>query len=349
MKKVIVIIVLIIVSSATFSQSRHFGYKTIKNKDNNFSFPIFDQLSDSSITNKINQHLQLSELEIIVPKASGNFYENISQNKGGLYGGKVDISFQLLRNDKKILSLKFDESACGITCAYWVKYYNFNAGNGDLILLSDLFTIEGFKKFRVRIDNKRFETLKRSADSLRVKGDPDLLKDFLDEEFSCFKEDDLSDFYIRGNSIIIDGDNCLSKNEKSGGYEMECVFHLNEFREFLNDYGKTVFSGISGNISAYHSKNLPQLYWGTLGDSRILMILRPSYKDEIEGIYTYTKYGVGINLKGSLNDTDLSLTELNDDFEENGSIEATFTPNNISGTWTSTDKKRKFRIRLVRK
>jgi len=330
-------------------QKGYFNYKTITYNDKILSFPIFNNSKKSLVIEKINQFLQLSELELLIGHEKTSAFEIVSHNSDGLYGGKTDISFELINNSNKLLSIAFNESSCGMTCAYWVRYYNFNSLNGDLISIEDFFTPEGFKKFKPLIIKKRIDNLILQLKSDSLSMDPGFKDEFLEEKTNSIENDNLSDFFIKNNSLFIDGENLLSKNEKFSGIDMTCQFLLNEFRSYLNEYGKVIFMNTPTQLSTFRSIHLPQLYSGTIGNEKILLIFRKTYENQVDGIYTYLKNGIGINLEGSLNEKALYLKELTRDHQENGSIDAGYTWKEIKGTWTSIDRAKILPIKVIRK
>ena len=338
----------LIVQSAT-GQKNYFSTKTITTSDKNFSFPVFYNGKNPLAAEKINQFLQLSELELLNGHEKTTPFEIVANNTDGLYGGKTDISFELINNSSKLLSIAFDESSCGMTCAYWLRYYNFNSLNGDLILIEDLFTPEGFKKFKPLIIKKRMDSLISQLESDSLSMDPGFKGEFLEEKATSIENDDLSDFFIKDNSLFIDGENLLSKNEKFSGIDMTCRFQLDEFKLYLNDYGKAILMNTATPLPSFRSTHLPQLYTGTIGNEKILLIIRPTYEKKLDGIYTYIKNGIGINMEGSLNGKALYLKELTRDYKENGSIDAEYTWKQINGTWTNKDGSKIFTIKITRK
>jgi hypothetical protein len=330
--------------SLTNGQKNYFTYKTAT-YDQAFSFPLFLNPADSFSTEKINQHLQISELEILKGFETKNIFEKISAGNGTIYGAKVGINFNIHNNTDKCLSIRFNESSCGTTCFYWVKYYNFNSGNGDLIQLKDLFTEQGYKEFYRIVTKKCVAQFKRELkkiDSAR--------RDFLSGIIDCYDSNDWNDFYIKDSILYVDGENCFSKGQKFFGLETVSGFKLVEFKSYLNDYGRCLFSITQDSIGKYRSNMLPQLFQGTIADRNILFVLKPTGdKNEMMAEYVYLKRGKGIFLKGRLEKTSLTLTEKNPAFEDFGFIDATFDGQQITGTWANEDKSKSYRIFLTRK
>ncbi|MCL1867477.1 MAG: hypothetical protein FWF72_00790, partial [Paludibacter sp.] len=157
LKLILSSIILIIVNSA-FAQSKYFHIKNITN-GNELSFLVLSNKKDSLAAEKINQMLQLSELELLNGYQKKNIFEKIGVKFDGetLSNGKVNISYSIISNNFKFISIKFDETFCDMTCHYWVRYYNFNSANGYLMQLKDFFTEKGFAAFKKKILKKRTE------------------------------------------------------------------------------------------------------------------------------------------------------------------------------------------------
>jgi hypothetical protein len=298
--------------------------------------------------------LQISELEILKGFEAKNIFEQVSIDDGRIYGGKVGIDFKIYDNNSKVLSVKLDEASCGATCAYWVRYYNFNSGNGDLIQLKDLFTKKGYEKFFAFVTKRRIAQLKNELRKMPLpeRGDFEGIS-------GSYEADDLMDFYIKKNFLYIDGENSFSKNQKFASVEIKRIsrFKLSEFKSYLNDYGKSLFGLTKDSIKKYRSNILPQLFHGKIGNQKVMMVLNNGYEDEMKAEYVYSKYGKGIFLEGKIKADELSLTEKLAkpkesgfiDYVDNGFIEARFDGQNITGTWTHKDKTITHELLLARK
>ena len=342
MKKLIFNLLLLIVCSKIQGQENYFSYETIK-KDDSFSFPVFSNHTDSLISEKINQFLQLSALNLLKGFENKDVFELVTINDESLEGGMTSISFNVNSSTNKVLSIGFFESSQGATSFYWSKYYNFNSGNGDLIQLKDLFTEVGFKSFAIKVYKQRILHLSKELKKLS-KAEREEFK----EIFDCYRLDDLNDFYFKDNCIFIDGDNCFRKNLKFSAVERIDSINLNDFKDYLNDYGKCLFSINKDSIGKYRSNELPQLFSGNIAGSKIILVL-DGYEDGIFGEYVYLKYGRGISFEGKLENGVLVLTEKNSNFETVGYINAKYDGNQIIGTWTNFDNSKSCKFFVKRK
>lgn len=354
MQKIILSIVFFALAAICFGQKSYFQPKTERsdNDPGKFSFPVFFNRSNDYSTKKINKLLQIGELKILKGFEKDNIFEVVSLDDGTIYGGKVFIEFKIYDNNVRVLSVKLDQSSCGATCTYWVRYYNFNSGNGDLIQLKDLFTTKGYEKFFVFAAKRRIAHLKKEIRKQKV-SDSGLFEGIS----SLYAADDLTDFYIKNNSLFIDGENSFGKNQKFYGLETVTKFRLPEFASYLNDYGRSVFGLKNRAVRKYRSNVLPQLFYGKIGRSKVVMVLNTGYQDEMRAEYIYTKYGKGIYLDGRIDGDKITFTEKLPkakehglvDYVDNGTIKANFDGKTIVGKWISKDGTRAYHLRLKRK
>jgi hypothetical protein len=346
-RKILPVILLFAASIYASGQTGYFQTKTVR-KGENFTFPIFAHGANRKAETRINGLLQLSELHRLVVRPTKDVFEQAAIDDGTIYGGKVWMKATIYSNNHGILSLGFDESSCGMTCTYWHRYYNFNPGNGDRIELKDLFTPEGYEQFSKNVGERRSLKYRREV---RTKVSPEYQEAYLDT-VGCFENDDLTEFYIQNRTVVIDGENCLIKGQKFDGLDMYVRFNLAEFRRDLNAYGRTVFGLSNSKIGEFRSKELPQLFEGSIGGSLpIAMVLNEEFQNGIRGVYAYLNYGEGIGLDGNSTENGLRLTEYvlsktvedrpwgrQQKYVENGFFSATLNEGLLEGTWTSMDR-----------
>jgi hypothetical protein len=317
-----------------------------KQEGRDLHFPLFYSDHVNVLTaEKINQYLQLSELELLNGFQTNTVFEKVKADNGFIYGAKWEMTYDIYTNNARILSVGFTESSSGMTTAYWDRYYTFNSGNGDAIQLSDLFTSKGYRQFHQYIIKKSVaECRKQLAGIDTAKSN---MSDW-DEIISEQGKSNISDFYIDGTSIILDGDNLLNKSQK-GEIDINVKFKLAEFKGYLNDYGRCVFGLKEGDIAVYHSSSLPQLFTGKIDKYPVLFIIRNIAANEYEGIYCYQKFGKGIYMTGTIANGEIKLEEKTDQFESRAFIRGKITRDSINGTWTKAGKNQPLRLLVVRK
>ena len=330
------------------AQQGYFRDTAIKDGQD-FNFHIFSHGHEDRVSTRINRLIQLEELySLAKPPYSSRMFGQSKANDGSIYGGKTSIEAKVYSNNGRVLSMGFIESSSGATTHYWHKYYTFNSGNGDRIELRDLFTRDGYESFFKFVLNVRFSKYRREV---RKKIEPQFQESFL-ETSGCFKNDNLRDFYVRKGTIIIDGDSCLSKNQKFDGLKMEVTIGSKSFKKYLNAYGRVVFGFSSSDISKFRSRELPQLFEGAVnGVHKFVMVLNPDWGDDYWGMYAYLKYGEGIALRGSISKNELKLTEymlspttvdgpLGEirKTQEMGTVSGRLTAQTFEGIWSDKEK-----------
>ncbi len=325
------------------AQLPHFEYESISN--GNLNFPIFSNSSSPQTAEKINQYLQLSELGLLKGHERNDIFEQVTNNGGSIYGTKRNLYFRIIENSDKVLSLMFDETSCGATCAYWNIYYNFNAGNGDRVLLNDLFTQSGFELFKKQIIEREKKELQLQSQDISA-----IEKDNREQNLQDIEDNKTENFFIRNDSIIDDSWNSDSRNRKFGAPYIFVAFALSEFKNYLNDYGKALFGITTRNMAKFRSKELPQLFSGTIeGRHEILLIIRKRYERHVDGIYAYLKIGTGINLDGEIKNDSIHLIEKTANFDDNGYIDAVFNGETISGSWADKGRTKTLKFEVHRK
>jgi len=304
---VIIVLAVMILRPIAIAQGGFFQKEMVR-KGKHFSFPVFSQPSRRHVAKKINRFLQLSELYIIAkPPYTHRIFEQSTANDGSIYGGKSAIRANVYSNNDRVLSVGFSQESCGATCGYWNSYYNFNSGNGDRIELTELFEPDGYQKFFKAVLKKRESKYRREV---RKKVEPAEQEAYLGT-LGCFESDDLSDFFVRGRSIVIDGDSCLAKSQKFSGLDMNVGIDLKDFHQHLSPYGRAIFGLSSQKVSAYRSTELPQLFEGSVNDAfPFVMVLREDSWGGYAGHYAYLKYGEGLALTGSTVAGEIKLKEL---------------------------------------
>lgn len=248
-------------------QSDYFHVRILRADD--FHFPVFERPGDTrGAACRINDFLQFRELQLLRGRQRRNVFEYIARDHGGIYGGKVSIDCSVLVNTDHILSIRLEENSCGMTCHDWVQCYNFNPANGELIHLEDLFTADGYRRFHALLDRRWASVIDTARDG----------SDVLD----YFDEDDFWEIQVSARSLLVEGYNGFPKGPKPDTTSME--FKLRDIVKYLSRYGRAVWGLSNDTLSRFHSKRLPGMYAGHIGERPVLV--------EIENdgrlLYAYT-------------------------------------------------------------
>lgn len=304
--------------------------------ENNFSFPVFSKSNDTLLGNKINHLLQLTELELLHGYEKKNPFERVAINLINPIPGKEMIQYSIYQNNARLLSFSLAQSFCGAGCTYWCSYYNFNPENGELIHLKDLFSPKGYEVFIQKLDQKRIAVFKQwinKQDSSKR------------EEFegipTCYEHAPNTDYYIKNDSIFIDGSICFGKNLMYSNLDPITSFHKKELKKYLNDYGLLVFGFKKGKLTTYHSNHLPQLFTGKLADDSIAFILSQPQNGNLNGVYFNKTTGQCMQLRGGAVKEGIKLDEFDEEEKPQGSILFRFNNQNLIGIRFTKDKKQR--------
>ncbi len=248
------------------AQDGYFKIDTVKLKRElriDISFPILRLLKDTTTSRKINEYLQFNELHKTGYKGESNdLFSEVAPIADSNSADYMFINFSIISNTARVFSVPFGHTSCGATCYYWSAYYNFNPGNGDTILLSDLFTTEGYSLIKKAASEQRTSLLYKASNSIKY---AELAIDtielsYWDAVVAEYKRDDLiGDFLIKDTSIFVDGSGFIMKNERVLVGSISARIDISFFKNYLNDYGKAVFGVTDEPLGKYHSKGLSKL------------------------------------------------------------------------------------------
>lgn len=334
-------------------QAAYLHVQNITDDEGWFSFPVLSG-KDIYVIDKVNNHLQLGELEIINGKNDKSIFDWVTRPKYRYYGRKTDLSYQVLSNSDQNFAVCFDESSCGMTCHYWRSYHNFNPRNGDRYSsLRDFFSEENYKTFHAYVTVKRQFNIQLQL--LKGESPNKYFPFFWNYLMPSISEDDLNSYYFNRDSIFFDSFNLTSKNDPL----RDAVDHvvgitIKDIECLLNDFGRAAL--ISGNsLDYFRSASEPQLYEGKIGDNLIYMLFREEYINEDEevteysGIYAYKKYGRGINLYGKGKYGDYELFERDEELEDKALLKFTIEDNILKGTWSDLKTNRELPFKVQRR
>lgn len=343
MKYFLTSLFLCLIAPSFYAQNNYFSYKTIRYGED-FMFPVFAYANDTHTAEKINELLQISELNLLKGHEKDNIFEEVMVDEETMTSGKDAIQFEVLANNNKILSIGFEQEFVSASSSYWTQYYNFNAGNGDLIQLKDLFTEEGYPHFYQYAAKKRASEFQKEEQKLSAEEKDESVE--MNDAF--FYEDDLSYFYIIDSVVYIDGENMFPRGVNMSGIEVICAFNLSEFSAYLNDYGKSVFGLSQAAVQQYHSASLPQIFEGTIaGKLNVILVLNQADKEGATANYVYKKFGKAISWQGIAEDNRLKMNEIDANNDKVAAIDVNYNGTKIEGNWIGS--KGTFKIELKRK
>ncbi len=161
--------------------------------------------------------------------------------------------------------------------------------------------------------------------------------DYIQESY--LKNEGLEDFYIKDNSIFIDGEDLLMKNDKVLNLDMKSEYTLAEIKWMLSDYGQYVFS-LRNKYPFNQAYSTPSgIFTGKINDYPIVILLQASDDGKsLSGRYAYLKQGIGITLNGTIIKDVVELKEEDSKGNITATISTRFNGKYITGKWKSGDK-----------
>jgi hypothetical protein len=185
------------------------------------------------------------------------FEKIIWKHEAGQGNGVNSMVFSVPTNSNRVVSLIFSKVYEPII-EWEDTYYNFNSGNGELIVLSELFGEKGFMEFKKIVINQRIKQL-NELNNLKDSNSPVL--NYQSELIDNFKSDELKAFMIKDTTVFIFLDHFIANKYDEEWIKEDVVgsIDFSLFSGFLNEYGKAVFGITNDSISKYHSKNLTLL------------------------------------------------------------------------------------------
>jgi len=325
-------------------QAQYFSITKLAGTDTGIQFPYFLRSADTFISKRINTTLFLSELEILPKDTPNNIDEVVGLNKDGF--GKNAISYHVYRNDEKLLSVVFHNSASGLTTYYWSSYYTFNAQNGSLIPLKDLIAPNKYAQFIKLVEGKGRLHILQQIPEMDHGIDTVEMQQMTEEVSACFNNVVFENYFVNGDTLFIDQTDCLGKLYFVMGWDMAVPLSIHELAPLLSAYGNAIFIKQHNDIGNLKSNRLPQLMKGSIGKYPIAFILRDDGNKNVSGIYAYTSKGLGIKVDGTLADGILNLIEYDSNQNEIATIKGTLKHGTILGIWRHNKTTKQLPVRL---
>lgn len=300
-------------------------------------FPVVEHPSDTSVSARINDFLQLALLEKLVRPGDASPFSEATHDPGTLYGGLYSITFRVTTNTAKIFSLSFDMSSSGMTSHYWSLPFMFNAATGELIHADDLFTAAGKTVFMRRA------TKRMTAQADAVFADLDTAQRHqLSGWYDAITEGDMNLLYIERDRLFLDRFANLSKSEQFAGDGKPLIsYSPQELEPYLSAYGKAVMNLTPDSLAMFRSNSIPQLWTGCVDEQyQILFVLR-SDPYEWHGVYCYARYGIGLDIVGDKTNNAVILTERDSSLKNTAEIRGKLDKDGFNGTWSELPVGRK--------
>jgi hypothetical protein len=291
------------------------------------------QAGDPLVSAKINDKLFFSRFNVLSPKAAD---KTVGAADGIALDGVTSQSFQVGRNDGRVLTIAFDSEFCGAYCESSQTWYSFDMASGRSLEAEDVFTAAGMRDLARQMRKQRLASYRNEAarqktllEALRKKknasrDDIDDLEqrvafnsDCADAELAPQSDADLLAAFqsyqleAAAQHYNIRSPRCASHAERALDDVDSVTLALSyaELSPSLSAYGKALLLG-TGAVppGAGYSG---QVLHGSLGTTAITMMLTKASDGSVQGTYFYDKYRQPIALDGAERDGKLTLNERN--------------------------------------
>lgn len=324
---------------------------TIPNNESQLNFPIVTVPDNSLASKKINDFLQINFADRTTQKVpEKDLFKNViySPNALNTAGNIESLDYSTPTNTKGLLSFFFHGSTMAAYPDYFESTYNFNAANGDIIYLEDLFTKEGLKQIQRYVRDQRKNKIGQHLKD--IKNNKDFMSDLnedgiqrLEDDFtSCVSYFTFNDFYIHHDSLHFISPRCLPHVEISYDGDFPVSVAIKDWKQSLNSYGQKLLVEKTTVADAYHASFYNRPLYGSIGKANIVIYIdEPS--ESVNGFYYYTSQGIRINFFGSFSNNVLHVqAEPDGNPAMKETIKATLTAKGLKGEWIQGTKRLPF-------
>lgn len=215
---------------------------TIKNPStgygSNLVFP-YVKSANPKTAKTINAYLQTKMLDnsTVITNPHRIFFNRQYINTDTLsQAGYSDLSYKVLMNTARVLSIKFDVEATGAYSHYYNEYYSFNTETGKAITAAAIFNAEGLKYLRKHLVKER----KRLYEKF-IKEEYQDNKDFaeiIESYVNCNKSADVDQIFVLPKSIMFYKEHCFPHHSQPYETDLNITIPVRQLEKYLTDYGK---------------------------------------------------------------------------------------------------------------
>lgn len=192
---------------SVYAQLKVSAIKYSNKKDyNKFTFPFFEGFNKIAAT-KINYHLQSDILDCTLKEVTRkNLFDKVryipSTDDSVGQSGLTDISFTIILNSSKLVSIQFDIESLGAYPEGRQEFYNFETATGKYISGQTLFTSAGRLKITRLLIEKRDSLIKSWIAEMDTTYNTDDMEWVAERFAECNEEAEPDNISIRKSSIV---------------------------------------------------------------------------------------------------------------------------------------------------
>lgn len=313
----------------------------------------FITLPDAAVAADINDRLFIGQLNGLAPAKPTDTLDSINLRLDGL----AEQDFELVRLDRRILSLRFDAEGCGAYCESYSVAYSFDLKTGRKLNHTDLFTPSGMhmvaekmRREKQRLYRNQIAALQKSfkAEQRKSTPNPDELAD-LQERLELNREcaeriheqsDDRAAFHYTWSFLpqhaSLHAGRCSNHASRAldDVGDIELPLRYATLRPYMTAYGKSILLD-EGTADIHNIYG--QVLRGNLGKQPVVMLLERHEDNSISGTYFYSKYRKAIDLHGRVNGKRIELDERDPEGKIIARMQLRMDGNRLHGTWQQHD------------
>ena len=222
-----------------------------------YSFPHVES-GDANMAHKINEHLLLNALYIHIDSVGGSIFEEVRKNDEWLVPPISFTLFNVVHNQKNVLSIDIEGECCGAYCEGYISHYYYDTRTGSAIPFVALFNAEGlhaindsvlkWKRMEIAEQIRLLHTTKpvNEEDSLRSIDAIEMYNYCLDDFAQAyFGEADYQEYSITSIGFIIYQSRCSAHVDRALDDLGEFDYRLSykDYGKYLSPYGKALLAG----------------------------------------------------------------------------------------------------------
>ncbi len=317
------------------------------------------QSDNAKLAQRINNSLFLEMLELPAPARLQDGLKEKQVQEG--ISPIADITFEVGRNDERILALSVGAEGCGAYCENYTTFFNFDAATGRRVVAEDIFTtVGGAKLFKqlnaARLARVKAEIAKTRKEAKAENGKPQSKED--QETFSnkiemyqrciaAMTDPEMAKYWNLGSDKMKIGSDAITfvrgrcSNHALRALDdiddMDNAFPIKDLTPHLSVYGNALLLGGGNAVPGGGPFN--QVLVGKVGQSPITIRLGPRNSDDsVSGIYYYDRYRTPIALFGKLSGGVLTLEESDSKDKVLPVIRVTISGESLKGSWIGSGK-----------
>lgn len=335
---------------------------TNKLTNDEFSFPILSSGEKPKVAERINDIMQLSVLNLKIGREKESIFESIWPIND--IHGVTGMSYTIYMNNDNIFSIGFYFATMGAYPDNSSHYFTFNAQNGELIELNNLFYPDGFHSFEniVKLKHKDiiYNNIKNLLSSYCENKSDNFNEEYVNELnnlLECCVTQKIDKYFVSEEGINIDyyDGSCLPHVAQAFDIDWHVIIPYNDLSNLTSEFGEKILSNSAQDIKNIITPKEKLFFTKGAIDGKYSISLFIDYcyfnkydkEYDVSGNYWYDKVGKSIYLNGKTKDkSNFELYEKNENGDITGRFNIKYLNGKFSGTWTNVETSKQMEIQF---